>query len=1047
MSFAIDEDMNGVDASYDIDDYNGTNETITKTIDILKPNAPNGTDDNYNHMSHYVVSEADVVNVDGTTTDTRGQIGNNHARTVTDEPNGLITYQLLHLSDTTTMIVRSERTNNSTGIEFSKSTVRIVVRPSTDPTTYAQHDAAFVGGSALSTVSHINGTVGTVVATNTTKVKLVAMDSNGTTLGEKDIDFVIKRGRGASVTIATDGVLLSDGEFNENMIVSNGVVLNGGTTNATKVNISFVSSVPVDTSGSEVATYNLSSANPGGGNPGTIVTITDTASVLCADGITRTRFSFAVDVHAYPGNEINDKNTYTLTINTSAIKNVASYQNIAGDLVMSDPTTFIFSVINPAVYTGGDTGGDSLKTGAEYSSAVNHPRGTIYTESYNPEYINTTNAGTFATMKYSNNVDPTAADGSIGYFTWMTDTRLSFTRTITIVSAGGRSIPDATALFDSRSSDVVYAPSGSTKHHEISDMSVVLNNANLDAGAGAGTTITNGMGAPLRFTSPGLDNIQRHTLGTPMPIQYNVENEDVFNAKHGDTKGTIITSTTATDETTKRTAMSDALATHLYKRGLTVTANTNKGTADTALATATTVKNAADTALRNKLLLMRTENKDDSVTAANLADITTLKTAITTAETAVTIAQGDVDVKQGLVTDAITAQSTALTAHQDAVTVVSNMVSGTGRRTTAASVAAAAADATAAFPLSVMTVQFTAVEPVGALNVLFSSLNFNKMVDSSFNLRGKNINLTESVFEDYAVIKLSIPKEDFNEIFYYTPEDDNSVKDGAASTQGLAAFSTLPSMKVMRGETISVYHAVDDWTALVSTGLDVNTTEVIPSDSQYFQQDVLVAASLSTISNLVIENWSYDIFGAGGLKDSFSSLVAMENEINGYLTDTTSAGETVTTTTALGANLNTDIKIALANANIISDADYLRDTTINPESNADSTEDGLAGDISNVRSNIGLFLLYQLRNKIDGTDQAYRLTNQQGGLFNNKNKDITNGAGRYPFKFLAGDKISVGITFSHKDVVGSGHYFGLPTMLQVVKPLGDIPFQLEITMT
>jgi hypothetical protein len=1040
MSFAIDEDMNGVDASYDIDDYNGTNQTITKTIDILKPTAPSGTDDNYNHMSHYVVSEADVVNVDGTTTDTRGQIGNNHARTVTGGPNGLITYQLLHLSDTATMIVRSERTNNSTGIEFSKSTVRIVVRPSTDPTTYAQHDAAFVGGAALSTVSHINGTVGTVVATNTTKVKLVAMDSNGTTLGEKDIDFVIKRGRGASVTIATDGVLLSDGEFNENMIVSNGVVLNGGTTNATKVIISFVSSVPVDTNGGEVATYQLSSTNPSNGNPGTIVTITDTASVVCADGITRTRFSFAVDVHAYPGNNT-DKNTYTLTINTSAIKNVASYQNIAGDLVMSDPTTFIFSVINPATYTGDDY---RLMTGTEYSSAVNHPRGTIYTESYNPEYINTTNAGTFATMKYSNNVDPTAADDSIGYFTWMTDTRLSFTRTITIVSAGGRSIPDATALFASRSSDVVYNPSGSTKHPEISDMSVVLNHANLDAG----TTITNGMDAPLRFTSPGLDNNQRHTLGTSMHIQYHVENEDVFGAKHGDTKGTVITPTTATDEMTKRDAMANERVDYLAARGLTVTANTNKDAADVTLANKTTDKNDADTALRNKLLLMRTENKDDSVTADDRNAITTLKTAITTAETAVTSAQGEVDTNQGLVTSAIAAQSAALTTYQNAVTAVSGMVSGTGRRTTAASVAAAAADATATFPLAIMTVEFTSVEPVGALNVLFSSLNFNKMVDSSFNLRGKNINLTESVFEDYAVIKLSIVKEDFNDIFYYTPEDDNSVKDGAASTQGLAAFSTLPSMKVMRGETISVYHAVDNWAVDVSIGLDLDTTEVIPSDSQYFQQDVLVAASSSTISNLVIENWSYDIFGAGGLKDSFSSLVAMENEINGYLTTTTSA--TVNTGTALGANLNTDIKIALANANFISETDYTRDTTIDPESTTDPEEDGAAADISNVRSNIGLFLLYQLRNKIDGTDQAYRLTNQPGGLFNNKNKDISNGtdtAGRYPFKFLAGDKISVGITFSHKDVVGSGHYFGLPTMLQVVKPLGDIPFQLEITMT
>ena len=75
-------------------------------------------------------------------------------------------------------------------------------------------------------------------------------------------------------------------------------------------------------------------------------------------------------------------------------------------------------------------------------------------------------------------------------------------------------------------------------------------------------------------------------------------------------------------------------------------------------------------------------------------------------------------------------------------------------------------------------------------------------------------------------------------------------------------------------------------------------------NTNLFEGDIPMAANGDDIACIVVENWSYDIFGVREMADIFSSTAAMKTEIRNYLT---SPGAGVATTTTFEGSIRNKI--------------------------------------------------------------------------------------------------------------------------------------------
>ena len=306
------------------------------------------------------------------------------------------------------------------------------------------------------------------------------------------------------------------------------------------------------------------------------------------------------------------------------------------------------------------------------------------------------------------------------------------------------------------------------------------------------------------------------------------------------------------------------------------------------------------------------------------------------------------------------------------------------------------------------TVTYTMVEPAGhQIDVSFSALSLSEQITTSFTLtEAATLDLTETTFDTFGTIHVTIPKNELNNVFYFKPEGN-----------GIENFDLLPTFNSLRSETITIKNNETGWPQIKHNG----ATDLYDIDVQDYKSKAAFESSIpesgDKIKDIIVENWVYDIFSLPQMKSVFSSISAMETEIQNFLTSP--AAGTVNTTT-LDGRVRTQI------------------------ASADASQPS-GSNITDVKDSIGLYLLYKLHETISGNSDAhYRLTNKQGGMFHSTNK-VSGGDfdGYFPFLFQAGDKLTLGITFTH-GTVNTGDLFQGGSG---VKTLGDLPFKIIITLS
>ena len=313
-----------------------------------------------------------------------------------------------------------------------------------------------------------------------------------------------------------------------------------------------------------------------------------------------------------------------------------------------------------------------------------------------------------------------------------------------------------------------------------------------------------------------------------------------------------------------------------------------------------------------------------------------------------------------------------------------------------------------------------------SFGVELSGLRVDKDIHSPFILSttSGDIDLDDTVFEKHAAISIDMRKHDFDNIFYYSPVDGSP----------MLGEDTIVTKQMLQEVDMTSVNNWTRWPELITTStvpeqklfeLDV----VLPPSSgsgtyvDKFEDNIVTTYRTLKASNIIVENWAYDIFNIPFMSDAFSTVPAMKDEIDSYL----GSGD------GSGFKFHDAIKAALEKASIISTKD--------PATGFDT--------IFNVKANIAKHLLYVLQHAVTdnsgiGKDNAYRLSTYSNGIFNDANR-VTTGtyAGYYPFIFHAGDTMTIGVNFQHADMLG-GEAYGSTSPDRI---LGDMPFKVKITMT
>jgi hypothetical protein len=297
-------------------------------------------------------------------------------------------------------------------------------------------------------------------------------------------------------------------------------------------------------------------------------------------------------------------------------------------------------------------------------------------------------------------------------------------------------------------------------------------------------------------------------------------------------------------------------------------------------------------------------------------------------------------------------------------------------------------------------------------------------------------------------------KNDFNNVFFYKPESPG------ITTPGAGEWANLLTSQSLRSENIEMLQVHTAWPTMkggdvagnaVGTSHNLhqlNTTEF--QDKDPFEGGV--PDSSVAIKDVVVENWTYDLFGVKNMADIFSSTPAMKTEIENYLTapsdfnpvrpQVNATAATTPPTSTLEGAIRLKLKdLSFGAANV---ANRTTNWGLDPNGNGTTEYIHIDDTTTIINSRPAQFLLYALHDKIQGTEAAhYRLTTNIGGMFHADNKVTAAGNTKdfFPFIWQTGDKITVGTEFAHENVTGGSLFNDGGT-----KTLGNLPFKFIITL-
>jgi len=326
----------------------------------------------------------------------------------------------------------------------------------------------------------------------------------------------------------------------------------------------------------------------------------------------------------------------------------------------------------------------------------------------------------------------------------------------------------------------------------------------------------------------------------------------------------------------------------------------------------------------------------------------------------------------------------------------------------------------------------TMIEAAGhIITVDLAGLNIDSTISQAFTLQATTpFSAAVADFDDHATCNLKMNKSSFNNIFYFKPETP-----GITTSGGTSVWTNLISGPSLRSESIELLQNGNNWPVMKSgnaagtmVGDDIELHGITASsykNTSKFEDNI--PASGDAIQDIVVENWTYDIFGVREMADIFSTTPAMKTEINSYLTSPGPGGVTINGNDTFEGSIRTKLEVL----------NHAADISTRTTGENDSQEI--------VNSRPAQFLLYALREKIQGTPAAhYRLTTSTGGMFNGSNKITAAGDTQdfYPFIWQAGDKITIGTNLKHDDVNAGTLFDGGAAN----KSLGDLPFKFIITL-
>lgn len=767
------------------------------------------------------------------------------------------------------------------------------------------------------------------------------------------------------------------------------------------------------------------------------VVVTDVAQPLASMASTPTVKKFTFSVSA-----MTNSAEYTLTMPT--LTPAISHQNVSGQTVVLGQasaggalpaanglvnentmlTTFVFTYNTASEYVSFH-GPDSVSwaRGHPYTEIFYASGETMSALASVTAYGAKHNGESGNKMSYYNSVDPTAAAGAVGYFTWTVTNaaggQSSRTRTVTIKAdadyAGNtpRGQPD---LRQDTTANLTFAGTGSTAAQP----------AALDyAGIKETTSPTNNAaGVALRVSrTTALTVSDRGTLwayavagsgvtgNASIAETYQVVNEDVYAFDFGTNNTDVSQKSAEWVAGTAGATVAAPAAPHISKSGkkqnnifnFSITSNpTDLVTDATYTGVASTVSPAGGTGATFDVIVA---NGTISSITANAVG-----TGYSTSDV-ITIAHGLIGVSTSVADATIRNDlDTGANATWDTAFVVGG-VDITGTRT------------------------ITIVENTGhIITIDLAGLNIDSTIAQVFTLQAAaDFSATIADFAEHATCNIAMDKADFNNIFYYKPESPGITTAGVGTV-----WSNLLTSPSLRSETIELLQKEENWPVMKSgnaTGTTVGTTNelyainaAIPgvgtTSAPKFETAVPTVNPLK-ISDIVVENWTFDLFGVKEMADIFETTSDMKTEINDYLT---SPGATEANTTTFEGSIRTNLAALTGSLAV--------ETRLTGENDAQA--------IINARP--AQFLLYALRDKIQDTATAhYRLTTNVGGMFHSSNKIINVGGnddGYFPFIWQTGDKITVGANFKHADVNAGTLFNGG----DATKPLGDLPFKYVITL-
>ena len=950
----------------------------------------------------------------------------------------------------------------------------------------------------------------TVANDNKYVFTILAKDAVDTTITNSDDVRLSSAAITATVTVKNTTGMSYTGQSgtqstaaNTTDVVSNGVVTNSGTTNASTVEFAFFANIPASAAAPADGTTSLAADKT---TMGILLTDANSASQIAlvsdvvVSTVTHPNAAMATGVlnsntvkkFAFSVTGMTNAAAYTLTM--PQLTPAESHQNVSGQTTVLGQASSGGAL--PAAGAMIDTKATFVFT---YNSTSQHihfhgpddvtwARGHPYTETFykagettSPTAV--TGVGSVANilgarytavegnkMSYYNAVDPTAAKGTTGYFTWTVTNaaggQSSRTRTVTIqeetdqgytytANLAPRSIP---TLLTTPTYNITFAGTGGTAaapvalNYNTDNTQQTLGVDDFQSGIKTSTSpLTNAAGTALavaytqQLSVSNLGTLWAYlTPGSPGNATFNevyrVTNEDIYAYNFGDNT-TDVTAKTFTFGAESVSPFNVKGAT--IAQGIAGTATTNVSKTGTSQTGIVSVDNWTNILL----------NPTDLITAGTY-------TGVATTGGTGTGATFDVTVAGGTITAIVAAAAGTGYAADDVLTIAHGVIG----------VSTSAANATITNNLDTGTKfnwdntlrgkrVITIVEAIGhVINIELGGLNIDQAIVTGFSLQAAATWSSDiEIFEQHATCKLKMSKNDFNNIFFYKPESPG------ITTPGVGGWANLLTSQSLRSENIEMLQVHTAWPTMKggnATGTAAGTSHNLHQlDTITFQDkdpfEVGVPDSSVAIKDIVVENWTYDLFGVKNMADIFSSTPSMKTEIENYLTAPSDFNaplerpqvNAATATTPPTSTFEGAIRLKLKD---LSSAETVATRTTNwgldPNGNGTTEYIHIDDTTTIINSRPAQFLLYALHDKIKGAETAsahYRLTTNVGGMFHADNKVTAAGATKdfFPFIWQAGDMITIGTQFAHADVTGGDLFNNGGT-----KTLGNLPFKFVIEL-